>query len=729
MLIIIKKILSQSFLISSAIVTAALIGIQKQGVLEALELRVYDQMIQVRPDRGPDPRLLIVAVTENDIKQWDWPLPSKVLDQILSKLQEYQPRAIGLDIFRDRPVGSDEKNDYQKLLENLQKSDITTSICKHPDPDSRNPGTPPPSGVEENKAGFSDVVEDIGNTIRRNLLLRESSEYCPTEYSFSLQLALKYLEVGNIQPDFTANKELKLRNIVFKNLENNFGGYHRADTAGNQIMLNYRSGKQIAQRVTVTDVLTNKVNPDLVKDRIVLIGSTAESLKDFFNTPYSSSSLNNSGKMAGVEIHAQSISQILSVVLNKQPLLWALPEWGEFLLIWGYALIGGLVVWKSQHPLWLGVAGVSSCGLLFGSNLLIFTRYYGWFPFVSPALGLLFTAGSILAYTAYHSKQEQKKFAQLVQEQQQLIAKLQSVSRESGITLKQETPISALGQQILPDTLLNTRYRIIENLGSGGFSNTYLAVDTQRPGNPQCVVKQLRPASSEPEYLDVLSRLFKTEAEILEKLGKNDQIPELMAAFEENEQFYIVQQFISGRALAQELLPGQRLIQTEVVRLLKEVLEVLSFIHSYGVIHRDVKPSNLIRRESDGKIVLIDFGAVKQIQPQQQENLTISIGTRGYAAPEQMAGIPKLNSDIYALGMMGIQALTGVEAKNFSRDPNTDEVMIGIPLNTPNPNFRKWRELTDADNQLVAILDKMVCLDFYQRYQSAADVLMSLEQI
>ncbi|WP_323808740.1 CHASE2 domain-containing serine/threonine-protein kinase [Nostoc sphaeroides] len=629
---------------------------------------------------------------------------------------------IGLDIFRDRPVNPG----HNKLLERLQLSDIVTPICKHPD--SKDSGTPPPNGIEPERVGFSDVPVDTDGTIRRNLLGIKSSKPCPTERSFSLLLALKYLEIGNIQEERTANGELKLRDVIFKPLQTHFGGYHHADTGGYQIMLNYRSGKEIAEKVTITDVLTGKVKPDLIKDRIVLIGSTSGSLKDFFNTPYSSGRLNNSGEMAGVEIHAQSISQILSVVLNKQPLFWALPEWGEVILIWGYALIGGLLVWRSQHPLWLGVGGVLVFAILFGSNFVIFSQA-GWFPFVSPILGLVSTAGSVLAYTAYSSKQEQKEFAKLVQEQQELIAQLQSISRQSGMTLKQGTPASAIGEKILPDTLLNTRYKVIENLGSGGFSNTYLAVDTQRPGSPECVVKQLRPASIEAEYLDVLSRLFKTEAEILERLGKHEQIPQLMASFEENQQFYIVQQFIRGRELSQELLPGQRLVQTEVISLLKQVLEVLSFVHSYGVIHRDVKPSNLIRQESDGRIVLIDFGAVKQIQPQQQDELTIAIGTRGYAAPEQMAGIPRLNSDIYALGMIGIQALTGVEAKKFSRDPNTDGVTVEIPLNMPNISFRSWHELTDADNKLVAILDKMVCLDFYQRYQSAADVLMNLENI
>ena len=718
MLIILKKLLTQPVLISSVIVTAALIGIQKMGFLEPLELRVYDQMLQIRADPGSDRRLLIVAVTEDDIKRWNWPLTSEVIDRLLGKLEEYQPRAIGLDIFRDRAVNPG----HEQLLEHLRLSDIIIPICKHSN--FKDSGTLPPNGIEPERVGFSDVAEDIDGTIRRNLLLTKSSKPCQTEYSFSLQLALKYLEVGGIKEEFTANNDLKLRNVVFKRLQPHFGGYNRADTDGNQIMLNYRSGKQIAEQVTVTDVLKGKVKPDLIKDRIVLIGSTAGSLKDFFNTPYSSGSLNNSGKMAGVEIHAQSISQILSIVLNKQPLFWDLPEWGEVILIWGCALIGGLVVWRSQHPLWLGVSGVSIFAILFGTNFVIFS-HAGWFPFVSPVFGLVLTAGSVLAHTAYSSKQEQKEFFLLVQEQKELIAQLQSLSRQSGMTLKQGA-VSFLGQRILPDTLLNTRYKIIENLGAGGFSNTYLAVDTQRPGSPECVVKQLRTERDEPEYLDVLSRFFKTEAEILEKLGKHDQIPQLLATFEENQQFYIVQQFIRGRTLAQELLPGQRLVQTEVIRLVRQVLEVLSFVHSYDVIHRDVKPSNLIRQESDGRIFLIDFGAVKQIQPQHLDNRTINIYSAGYTPQEQQLGLPRLNSDIYALGMVGIQALTGVEPKTFSRDPNTDEVTVRIP---PNTNFRSWRELTDADNKLVAILDRMVYLDFYQRYQSAADVLMSLENI
>ena len=720
-----KKVFTQSqaVILCGAVVTMVVVGIEKLGMLEALELRVYDQMQQMRADPGVDERLLIVPVTEQDIQQLGWPLSSENLDKLLGKLEEYQPRAIGLDIFRDQPIPPVDPG-YNKLLERLQLSDIITPVCKHPDkknPD-KNPGTRPPKGVQPEYLGFVDIPEDPDGVIRRNLLIADPSQACPADYSLSLQLALKYLEVGGIRAEFTPNHELKLRNIVFKRLQNHFGGYRAADANGHQIMLNYRSSK-IAQQVSITDVLTNQVKPDLVKDKIVLIGSTAESLKDILKTPYGSGKLDNSGDMAGVEIHAQSVSQILSVVLNRQPLFWSLPEWGEVLLIGGCALIGGLLVWRLQHPLWLGVAGVSIIAVLFGGNFFIFTKA-GWIPFVAPALGFVFTSGSVLAYTANQIKQEQKEISELVKQQKDLIAQLQAVSRQSGVTLKQGTAASFLGEAVLPDTLLNTRYKIIDNLGSGGFSNTYLAIDTQRPGSPQCVVKQLRPASSEPEYLDVLSRLFKTEAEILETLGKHKQIPQLMAVFEENQQFYIVQEYIRGNALSQELLPGQRLKQSDVVNILKEVLQVLSFVHSYDIIHRDVKPSNLIRRDSDEHIVLIDFGAVKQIVPQQQESLTIAIGTAGYAPPEQMAGIPRLNSDIYALGMLAIEALTGIAPKTYRRDPDTNKVIIQIHNSA---NLRSWQEFTDATDELTAIIDKMVDTDFMQRYKLTSDVMRDLE--
>ncbi|MEA5602747.1 CHASE2 domain-containing serine/threonine-protein kinase [Nostoc sp. UHCC 0252] len=726
MLTNLKNLFRQPVILSSAIATILLVGIQKLGVFEPLEMKVYDQMMQLRSDPGPDSRLLIVALTEKDIQKWNWPLSGELLERVLGKLEEYQPRAIGLDIFRDLPV----QPGHEKLLQRLQQSDIIIPICKHSG--SNNPGIAPPQGIEAERVGFNDVVEDTDATIRRNLLLvsAEESDSCQSIYSFGLQLALKYLEVGGIQPEFTPQKELRLRNTIFKPLQSNAGGYQKADTNGYQILLNYRSGYQIAQQITITQVLENQVKPDLVKDRIVLIGSTANSLNDIFNTPFATGKSDNSGKMAGIEIHAHSVSQILSSVLNKQPLFWFLPEWGKILWIWGWTVVGGLLVSRIQHPLGLGLAGVTALAVLFGSNFVIFIQA-GWFPVVPPTLGLVFTAGSVLVYSSYKTKQEQQEIIQRVQEHQQLIVELQGLLRQRGNASNEAPTVIAdsIGQGISQGTLLNNRYKITQALGSGGFSNTYLADDIQRPGNPQCVVKQLLSPRQDAEYLNVVRRLFDAEAQILEILGKHPQIPQLLAFFEENSQFSLVQEFVQGHAMDKELTSGKRLKQVEVVEMLKEVLHVLIFVHSYGVIHRDIKPSNLIRRESDQHIVLIDFGAVKQIQPQQQEAQTISIGTPGYAPSEQMSGLPKLNSDIYALGIMGIQGLTGVDPREFRRDVNSGEIIIEVESDGNRQIWQHWRGLTDATNEFVIILNRMVHFDFAQRYQSAIEVLKTLESL
>ncbi|WP_228014531.1 serine/threonine-protein kinase [Fortiea sp. LEGE XX443] len=267
--------------------------------------------------------------------------------------------------------------------------------------------------------------------------------------------------------------------------------------------------------------------------------------------------------------------------------------------------------------------------------------------------------------------------------------------------------------------LLNNRYKVTQVLGSGGFGYTYLADDTKRPSSPKCVVKHLQPAQKDPRFLEVARRLFNTEAEILEILGHHKRIPQLLAYFEENQQFYLVQEFIKGHCLQDELIPGKPLEEAEVIKILKDVLKVLAFVHDHNVIHRDIKPSNLMRRETDTRIVLIDFGAVKQIQPlpeeENAENFTVAVGTFGYASPEQLMGQPRLNSDIYALGMIGIQALTGKNAKEIERDPQTT-----VPI---------WRNKAQASDALAAILERMTSYDYLRRYQTAKEVLDELEKL
>lgn len=269
--------------------------------------------------------------------------------------------------------------------------------------------------------------------------------------------------------------------------------------------------------------------------------------------------------------------------------------------------------------------------------------------------------------------------------------------------------------------LLDRRYQVTQVLGAGGFGRTYLAQDTRRPGNPICVVKQLKPVSSEPSFLETARRLFNSEAETLEQLGNHDQIPRLLAYFEEDQEFYLVQEFIEGHTLTQELQPDQRWEESRVVEMLSEVLAILEFVHRHSVIHRDIKPDNLIRRKSDNKLVLVDFGAVKQIRTQlasvygQQLSNTIAVGTPGYMASEQALGQPRPSSDIYALGIIGIQALTGLMPVSFQEDLSTGEIL--------------WQQLVPVSRGLEPVLTKMVRYHFKDRYQSAAEALQALQQL
>ncbi len=266
---------------------------------------------------------------------------------------------------------------------------------------------------------------------------------------------------------------------------------------------------------------------------------------------------------------------------------------------------------------------------------------------------------------------------------------------------------------------LGGRYQIFQQLRNGGFGFTFVAEDMQRPGNPKCFVKQLKPMVTESNTLREAQRLFKKEAEILENLGFHDQIPRLLAHFEENQEFYLVQEFIEGHDLSAELLVGKQISEAFVIKLLQEILEVLAFVHQHGVIHRDIKPSN-IRRRVDDKIVLIDFGSVKQITTQMVKfqgntSFTIAIGTPGYMPSEQANGHPQFSSDVYAVGIIGIQALTGMSPVKLPKDVHTSEII--------------WRNQTQVSQELADILDTMVRYDFRQRYQSANEALQALKTL
>jgi serine/threonine protein kinase len=277
--------------------------------------------------------------------------------------------------------------------------------------------------------------------------------------------------------------------------------------------------------------------------------------------------------------------------------------------------------------------------------------------------------------------------------------------------------------QYMIGKVLQGRYQIVQALGAGVFGQTYIAVDIDHPENPKCVVKQLKATGSQPSYLDTLRLRFLTETETLKHLGHHNQIPELLGCFEEKERFYLVQEFIEGHALTAELPMGQQWgslwNEREVIQFLNDVLEILEFVHSQGVIHCDVKPENLIRRACDGKLVLIDFGSIQPVDFGVDAALPIyhlPVTSLGYIPPEQFISQAQPNSDIYSLGMIAIQGLTGLAPLQLKIDPYTNDIY--------------WRlNNTRVNDYLAAVLSQMIRYNHETRFQSVVEVLQVLKQM
>ncbi|MEI6065180.1 MAG: bifunctional serine/threonine-protein kinase/formylglycine-generating enzyme family protein [Pseudanabaena sp. ELA748] len=274
----------------------------------------------------------------------------------------------------------------------------------------------------------------------------------------------------------------------------------------------------------------------------------------------------------------------------------------------------------------------------------------------------------------------------------------------------------------MASSLLKDRFRITKRLGSGAFGETYLAEDTQRL-NTLCVVKRLF-TSADPERFRITKRLFDSEAANLNKL-KHDGIPSLIAYFDEGGHFYLVQDYIDGRTLdhPDEISANNKWTESKVREFLIETLEILAYVHSQGSIHRDIKPDNMMRRSANGKLVLIDFGAVREVR-QTPSNLaigvasgTVIIGTNGYMPAEQAQGKPCYASDVYAIGCIAIEALIGESPypNGFEIDRRTYEI--------------RWRHRAQVSDEFAAIVDKMVRYDHRQRYDNAGEALAALQSL
>ncbi|MFN4194611.1 MAG: CHASE2 domain-containing protein [Thermosynechococcus sp.] len=394
--------------VASAIASTVVIGIREMGWLQPLELGAYDRLMQLRPMPGPDPRLLVVAVTEADIQRYrSLSLPDWLYAQALQKLLKHQPRAIGLDIYRDFavPPGHEALN---RLWLNSDRLFAVTKLG-----DATHPTIRPPAALSADQVGFNDVTVDAGGIVRRSLLFLPDDQG-NTLYSFSLRLALRYLADEGIEPrgsDADPNV-MQLGQTIFTPLQPNDGGYVGADTAGYQIMLNYRGDQRAVTWVPLEDVLMERVAPELIRDRVVLIGNIAESGKDFFYTPFSSG-LRDNQRMAGVFIHAQMVGQFIDAGLGDRAVIWFWPNSVENLWIVLWALIGAILAWRVRHPLTLAIAVGTALLLLLLTCYGLFLKL-GWVPLVPPALTLLLGSGGVVSYTAQQAQQQRQMVMRLL---------------------------------------------------------------------------------------------------------------------------------------------------------------------------------------------------------------------------------------------------------------------------------------------------------------------------
>jgi serine/threonine protein kinase len=272
--------------------------------------------------------------------------------------------------------------------------------------------------------------------------------------------------------------------------------------------------------------------------------------------------------------------------------------------------------------------------------------------------------------------------------------------------------------------MLAGRYQIFKVLGRGGFGVTYLARNVYLPGQPLCVIKHLTPKFNNPALKTIAKWRFYVEARTLSQLGSHSQIPLLIDYFRKDGEMYLVQEYIPGETIFQQVREGQCFTESAVQEFLLAMLKLLAYVHSHRLIHRDIKPQNIIHCQTDDRLVLIDFGAVSNgaepmlqgrdgLKPSSNKLVSKAIGTPGYAPPEQVSEQPVYGSDLYALGMTCIFMLTGREPLTWKVDPQTCEVI--------------WREEVQVSDYFAEVLNRMIRVSLADRYQSTVQVIEALE--
>ena len=391
--------------IAAAVGSAACaIGISLTGILQVPEWALLDFYFRVRPAESPDPRVVVLTIDDKDISQLGtWPLSDQALATTLTKLQAQKPRAIGLDLYRDLPV----EPGNQELVKVFQASSNLIGAEKR---FGSRQVPPPPTLKAEGRIAIVDLVEDADGRVRRNLISAQSEDGT-VHLNLATRLALTYLEVEGIHLELLpqASGQYRLGKAKFSAFQGNDGGYVRADTNGYQTLLNFRGPPHRFLSVSLSNFLSGKVPKNWARDRVVLIGSIAESTNDFLLTPYDGASTEPFSRTPGVFVHANAVSQMVSAAIDDRPLIRVLPDGIEWLWVLGWSALGVVITCKTLQISWDGKSFFYTQSVM--GAILLSTAVGGvgyglflggwWIPCVPALLALL---GSIGVCMLFHEQ-------------------------------------------------------------------------------------------------------------------------------------------------------------------------------------------------------------------------------------------------------------------------------------------------------------------------------------
>lgn len=756
----------------SLLVSGIVAGLRHVGLFEGIELWNYDQLVKLRSQSKPDPRILLVAVDDSALKRLNSDKVSdQALTQVLQTLEKYQPRVIAVDLIRDVPIGEGREgliNYLNSLYEPLPgKIKPIIMTCQLPSAEQPEGIDPPPLLDPDSAVGFANIEVDPDQVIRRvpissiptpnapqnsqnsNLIQDTTKTNCLVPFSLGFLTSLRYLQQENITVNQTKDKLFQLGEVVFRPPTQSAGAYRNLDPSLYQIILDYRLSNPV-ESISFAKVFDGEIQPQQVKDKIILIGYTTKD--DVHLTPY--------GMMPGVLVHAQVINQVLSNVLDKRAQVWYFPEPIEWLWLLTWGVAGGIIAWKCRHNWQFYLIEGAAIAILLVTTFTLFTQE-GWIPLIPTLLTLI--ASTVVVRTVpqlkptpefspdskplpinYPSNSSAPKLQDTVVEPSYLRedkairptntesqeSKAQPVVDKIPIINPIDLPTSGSRREFVRnDTYIGQRlgeggrYRIEEHLGGGGMGQVYLASDTRLRDRPVAIkVMTIYSSLNNDNFI----RRFQREAEFMATFRSMNivKINDFGLTGEDSPfqgaPFYVME-YLEGTTLTQLLEMARKLTIEQAIPIIRQICAGLKEAHQMGIAHRDLKPDNiyLMTHAALGEIVkILDFGIAKIIRDETQEQTTHTltaigafIGTYRYASPEQCLGDFRIDhrTDIYSLGVLMYEMLSGTNPYNIESTQNTQGYWISSHISKKPQPLRTQPGCENYPLQLEAVV--MKCLE------------------